>query len=388
MPINNLNAGTPQVKPTTVATTNTNTENKADKPKISKDTAVKVAVGAGLAALAAGGIYIATRGKGGGKQLGESANALKEMTVDAFKKDGKFVKGKALTASGENYSGKLTKELKDGSTLTREYKDGLLQSATKTKDGNVLSSKSYSYNENGQLTKISNEKGTLVDRTIEKDRIETSITTKTSPSRIIILLDENGNKTYTSVTKTDKKSGKLRQDIIGFYPDGKHKRFVSKGGEGSSAFGPSRDVTFYDKDGKVTDTLSYKIGSSGNLSYKYKNIESEDLSPYKIIAGRRYSIDGGLGFDHIELQRHTIYSGKTHGRHSVYHLEKDGMDYGYAVSPKKSGFMADYSDEEKQKVLDATKDFKKLVLENIKTGRRLANECSEGEKMIESRCLK
>ena len=70
MPINNLNAGTPQVKPTTVATTNTNTENKADKPKISKDTAVKVAVGAGLADLAAGGIYIATRGKGGGKQLG------------------------------------------------------------------------------------------------------------------------------------------------------------------------------------------------------------------------------------------------------------------------------------------------------------------------------
>jgi len=119
-----------------------------------------------LAALAiGGGIYLATRGKGGNESIKTGAEAIsetpkpieqvKEMAIDAFKKAGnKFEKGKAKLANGENYTGILTHTRKDGTTLVMEYDNGLLKESTIHDNYSILSGKNYTYDSNNQLKEV------------------------------------------------------------------------------------------------------------------------------------------------------------------------------------------------------------------------------------------
>ena len=145
--------------------------------KKSKSIPIKttVVVGTGLAALAAIGIYIATRGKGSKifskdvtevtQKPQEVTNAIKEMTVDAFKKAGnKFNKGKAVTNTGEAFTGNITRQTKDGKKIVLEYKNGVLNNSTKYDGENVLSQKKYNFSENGDFTIFEGENLLLIKK--------------------------------------------------------------------------------------------------------------------------------------------------------------------------------------------------------------------------------
>ena len=73
-------------------------------------TSTKVAIGAGLAALASVGIYLATKGKKGAGiiQIGKPKlpEGLSHLDMDLFKQFGKFEKGKAIL-NGKPYTGNL-----------------------------------------------------------------------------------------------------------------------------------------------------------------------------------------------------------------------------------------------------------------------------------------
>lgn len=70
----------------------------------------------------------------------------KNMTLAAFKKEGKFNKGKALL-NGKDYTGSITYTCPtDGSNVVMEYFYGDLQKSTKTaKDGTNIFNKEYFY---------------------------------------------------------------------------------------------------------------------------------------------------------------------------------------------------------------------------------------------------
>lgn len=111
--------------------------------------------GLALAALATAGIYFIFKGKGSEKAV----ENLKNMTMETFKKEGKFVKGKALTAAGENYTGAISQKLQDGKSLVREYTDGKLVKVTKKNGEEVLSTKAYAYDNDGVLKSVTDKDG-------------------------------------------------------------------------------------------------------------------------------------------------------------------------------------------------------------------------------------
>ena len=122
-------------------------------------TKTAVIAGAGLAALAAVGIYLATRGRGGvksgNKANTETTNQIKEITVELFKKEGnKFLKGRAIMADGSNYSGKMTSVLQDGKKIVCEYENGFLKNSTKFDCEKVLFNKEYKYNDKGNPIEV------------------------------------------------------------------------------------------------------------------------------------------------------------------------------------------------------------------------------------------
>ena len=145
-------------------------EKKTDeKSNFLTPTKTKIAVGTALTALAAVGIYLATKGKGNKatqevvteathniqETVPETVNTIKEMTVDAFKQAGnKFNKGKAVTSTGEVFTGSLTYQTKDGKNIVREYENGVLKKSTKYEGENVLSQKEYKYDKNGKISEV------------------------------------------------------------------------------------------------------------------------------------------------------------------------------------------------------------------------------------------
>ena len=145
-------------------------EKKTDeKSKFLTPTKTKIAVGTALTALAAVGIYLATKGKGNKatqevvteathniqETVPETVNTIKEMTVDAIKQAGnKFNKGKAVTSTGEVFTGSLTHQTKDGKNIVREYENGVLKKSTKYEGENVLSQKEYKYDKNGKISEV------------------------------------------------------------------------------------------------------------------------------------------------------------------------------------------------------------------------------------------
>lgn len=130
---------------------------------------------AGLGTLGAVGlVYLVKRGKGGKeisqnmeKPVEKPIEQLKEMAIDEFKKAGnKFEKGIAKLASGENYTGKITHELKSGKNVVMEYKDGILQESVLKEEGKRSSVKRLYDKTTGKITAIAKCSEGKPDRTI------------------------------------------------------------------------------------------------------------------------------------------------------------------------------------------------------------------------------
>lgn len=131
--------------------------NKEPEKKQKQSTVKKVAM-AGLAAAGAIGIALLAIKKG-------NANAVKEIGIDAFKEAGNsFVKGKAITAEGQPFSGIVNTIGKDGSKHSLEYVNGVLKESVKSKPVNIggkteymqVSKKGYNYNAEGKLETVDN----------------------------------------------------------------------------------------------------------------------------------------------------------------------------------------------------------------------------------------
>ena len=247
-----------------------------EKPKSSTLTKTTVAIGAGLTALAAIGIYFATRGRGikatekvvaetvkGATQTAqESANTIKKYSVEAFKKAGnKFNKGKALNADGTGFSGTISTQTKNGSSVFLEYEKGLLSKSTKIKDNDIIE-KTYKYNKDGSLSinikskdtyfhtiNIDSNKGLLY-----QNRMDSFIVKDLKTGKV---LKENG-----TLFVYDKNCNLIGgQDTHGrintYYPNGK----IKLKSEGNT-------VKFFDENGNILTVSNGKKITNEDMQYK------------------------------------------------------------------------------------------------------------------------
>ena len=266
-------------------------EHKLQEKESEKQSSKSWMLWTGLAALGAVGIYLATRGKKGAETVEKgaenAAEQIKDMSVDAFKKAGnKFEKGKAKLENGEAYTGNLTQKLKDGKTVVREYKDGLLQKVSKMDGEKVVVSKSYTYDAKGMLTGVVDNNKSVFHNDIFNASIDNGFKTiKTSKSTIGIDLNTGKLKGLIIDGKGDKrfyydKEGKLKfvkhdyldkgvfkHDFIAYYPDGKNIRFVNHSNMGAE---------FYDVNGKVIDKIQIDLARGGK-SYFYDNLDRSEI---------------------------------------------------------------------------------------------------------------
>lgn len=132
-------------------------------------TSTKVIIGTSLAALAAAGIYIATKGK---KGLPKNISSLSE-----FKNQGQLINGEAVLNNGTKYTGELKHSTKSGKEVVLKYENGKLvesniSNTSHTFKGDttkkpVTIQKKYNYDQNGELqsvnTKIQPTNGDLAE---------------------------------------------------------------------------------------------------------------------------------------------------------------------------------------------------------------------------------
>lgn len=296
MPVNKINSVT-EVK--------TNTQNKAassdkQEQKIDNKTG-KILLISALTALAAGGIYLASRGRkvrnltnAENKAAGSLADnksiietQVKEMGIDVFKKQGnKFIKGKAKLANGENYTGQLTHKAKDGRNITLEYKDGILQKVSDTEH-----IKEYHYDEDGKISDILKDNTSVYNKILIKDRYVPMTCIETSKSKIYIDADtkkirkliEKNPLSDNSVYKLFDENGVLKHFIIkgkdgsnkfiSYYPDGKNKQLeiISNG-----KFATFSDCFFYDKQGNLKEKIKVmQVAADQFSAYGYDGVEME-----------------------------------------------------------------------------------------------------------------
>lgn len=354
----------------------------------------------GLAALGAAGIYVATRGKKGSETVEKgaenAAEQIKDMAVDAFRKAGnKFENGKAKLENGEAYTGNLTQKLKDGKTVVREYKDGMLQKVSKMDGEKVVLSKSYTYDDKGMLTGVVDNSKNVLFNASKNNGFKTI---KTSKSTIGIDLNTGKLKRLIIDSKGDKrfyydKEGKLKfvthdylekgyinintHDFIGYYPDGKNKRFIWHG---------DHRAEFYDVNGKVVDELKFCDG----VSYWYKNLHS-DVADFRASGSYKsttYSLDDSKGYPRAELS--------TVRRKPDYydsHMRITHNDKRYTISFDNTGKNIEIFDEHNSKklspeadkqlfdeiVTDARNAYKEIITKH-KKGLRLSNEVRLADK--------
>ena len=230
-----------------------------------------------LAALAiGGGIYFATKGRGGTKSVvgnsnksvvgnSKSTDNLAEMTIDAFKKAGNyFENGIAYRADSTQYTGKLTHQTKDGVTLVLEYSKpygNCCCTATRYKNGNIISAKRYSYFEN-KLRSV--EDATLPSNADYDQRMILAIVdnyirgrnskiTKNKQKGTMKIASRNGNYVrYYKSGKLEYISDNCKYTI--FHPDGKTKLFTI-----------ADEIIVYNEEGK--EIAKYAIDDEGAKRY-------------------------------------------------------------------------------------------------------------------------
>lgn len=183
-----------------------NNQTQSTKTVLSKNTIL------GLGALALAGLgavtYLLTRGRAG-SSAEKPVQQLKDMALEAFKQAGnKFNKGKAITATGEGYTGTLTHTDSDGTKLSMEYVDGLLKKSTKTKNDVQVFEKSYSFGTDNGLIKVETKKNNELIANFEK-KIDTK-------KGVVFRIRRSLDKEYKSVQ--DIATGKMiRENGTRFY---------------------------------------------------------------------------------------------------------------------------------------------------------------------------
>lgn len=231
-----------------------------------------------IAALAIGGIYLATRGKIATKSV-TSAENLKDMTIDGFKKAGnRFEKGRATLANGQRFVGKLTQKTKDGSTLIFEYDEFGDHIVTKIKEGKIISKKSYAYRDNKlycvrDATKAGSDPNAalvLIDGSYIYTRKYTI--SKNIKKGLITIDSQNGTDTrYYKYDISDKKY-KLEYESHGgkwtfYYDDGKTKRFTF-----------DDEIILYNNEGKETKRYARDSEEAKRFFDIFKQITGKYIS--------------------------------------------------------------------------------------------------------------
>ena len=295
-------------------------EKKTDeKSNFLTPTKTKIAVGTALTALAAVGIYLATKGKGNKatqeavteathniqETVPETVNTIKEMTVDAFKQAGnKFNKGKAVTSTGEVFTGSLTHQTKDGKNIVREYENGVLKKSTKYEGENVLSQKEYKYDKNGKISEV------LLPN---KGSIKMQHDTTTGKISIIKRLGMNSRmKFYYS------KEGALKYMTCGFKDIPQKLRGVASDdvtsmliefdpltkkpirARSTNQIGFANDQIFYDKSGKPSMVMHGEQGPKSLAIKDLKNNLEVSSSQYEVITP-----ETGLPFYNFKMMVNT-----------------------------------------------------------------------------------
>ena len=354
----------------------------------------KVVVGAGLAVLAAVGIYIATRGRCGVKSVNkpntETTNQIKEMTAELFKKEGnKFLKGHAIMTDGSNYSGRVTSILQDGEKVVREYENGFLKNSTKFDGEKVLFNKEYKYNDKGNLIGVieNSDKPKYLFSAEYDNKGKTVIAQKASylidtPGKLQILnIKGNSNKTFRytsdgklhSYTHDYSKDGTFMHDLVIMHPNGKTKRIVIE------ANGKS---TFYDKKGNIVDSIHLDLLRGGkDIFYNNNHIFNKDFNQngrtreYKF-KGVHSKARGWLSkFNFIEdgkvVPQKNLYLTLDDGR--KYSLVKDGSKELSIIPNGSKDFLAKDSAEYKD-VLRKAEDWMQEFKAEYQKAMKLQNE--------------
>lgn len=322
-------------------------EKKTDeKSKFLTPTQTKVAVGTALTALAAVGIYLATKGKGAKvpqetvtnatQTAQEFANTVKEYSVEAFKKAGnKFNKGKAFNADGTGFSGTILNQTKDGAEVSLVYENGLINKSTKTKNGEKLLEKTYKNRDAGSLNvSIVDSKGTKTDVWYdsnkgilgryrrEKDGTNSSIVKDLKKDKILkengtsFINDKNGNK----IAERD-----YNHNITLYHPNGKVK-FKQEG----------NTLKSFDENGNMTHQLKadlsrgeyYKLitsdGKKVELKVGSQNHKDRDMSFYEPNS-KRPSATLSTWYDHTGKRINEAFARTKNGDRYLLEKGKDGV---------------------------------------------------------------
>lgn len=151
-----------------------------------------------------------------------------KVKIDDFKKNGKFVKGKALLNDGTAFSGKITNVKNDGTNIVMEYKDGIIQKSTKLNGENIVWQKNYK-NFGNDFYRIFDKNGDIkfYKQTFSPGKVKTVSMGNVSMEHDIVnrRITKKGNLNYIYDEKGVLQSLKDGQyiDTI-FYPDGKTVR--------------------------------------------------------------------------------------------------------------------------------------------------------------------
>ena len=375
-----------------------------DEKTKSFPTKTAVVVGTGLAALAAVGIYLATKGKGAKAtqkavtetvhNTQETASTVKEMTVDAFKQAGnKFNKGKAITSTGETFTGNITHQTKDGKNIVIEYENGVLKKSTKYDGKNVLTQKRYKHSEDGVFTIFDNNdfffmkkteggvqttqsNNVLIRKDVATGRLKTLHLKAKGQPREDFYYNDNG------VLKAVKRSY-THESYMDFYsPDGSKKFSVD----------PSTGLTeFYDKNGVTTDKISVASYRDHDLCYhdlsfhqgaqNGKNIRTYKFTTQQGITGtidREYLGEAGKAGKAGKKPKIETQLVLTTPDDKSYKVTRNGKDVQIERSGEKKAIAKD-SDEYKN-VLAQSNDFMKQFFAKYKTALGLQRQVKEGLK--------
>ena len=293
-----------------------------NKPKISEvSTQTKVMVGAGVAALAVAGIYIATRGKSKPKNikpdtnLTEAVNTINEMTLDEFRQAGhKLSRGKAYTSNGELYTGSLKYTRKNGLKYVLEYENGLLVKNTPVimskKDFEKLGNKivdGVAYTADGQKFTGFVEHG--YNKYVNGKQVPDGTGGKKyfyNEKGLSSVKYDHGSHFITSLSKTFEEnvlhiSSEGAKSHIVYYPGSKTPQYVTVQKTGEVFY----EVYSYDKNGKKLGCyqmpLSLKLPKRGS---RHRAIRHDSFS-YELLL-ERYNVEMGISTRKKVLANHGV----------------------------------------------------------------------------------
>jgi len=250
--------------------------NNAEKSKHQFSDTEKVIGGLSALALLGVGIYAAVRrGKINGRKFS------------------KFDAGKAISKNGELYTGTFTHENKDGTKLVIEYKDGLLQTASKYRGEEVISTKSYKYDENNRIMSVT-KNGEKIEFTRDTDGKLTGINRKIGKKSydIKFFYDEDG-KIFR--TKECIGSDKIYKE---FYKGTNKVKYKVKY---IPCFRIYNELQIYDQEGKEVR----KLGHPRFLKHEGYHSKDDKVSSFVVEDGKSHLVSSSGLF--IEKNKSTDY---------------------------------------------------------------------------------